>query len=385
MIVPKYVVDESIVNKEIQELNNILNQQRQLKKTLLLYLEKISEGIYNSLNPQDINRIHSFLEEVQKCFDKLKENIANITELKASLESTILNDSYDEFDFAAYNSKSTKLLEKINKDNNTYYSFMDSLFEFINVTFPEVAVENKVEQKEISDIYTAQISAQTDSKETIASEPEEIVSEEAEIPAEEPVEETKAEEIKVEEPVEEVVEETIIEEAPAEEPKAEEVPVEKTPAEEAKVEEPKEEAPANESKPEEDPLDLENVLYISYKNEYARLPYSSEDIEQAFSENPEKYSSIMDIIDQEYTVSLKNYKIDNPSTVYDECYNIAKNTEGYNTLKAIKYANSVKKVPNANPLAIRACKNITNIDLYVKCLSENKLDDFKLFKIIEEK
>ena len=45
MIVPNYVVDQGIIEKEIKELNNILSQQRQLKKTLLLYLEKISEGI----------------------------------------------------------------------------------------------------------------------------------------------------------------------------------------------------------------------------------------------------------------------------------------------------------------------------------------------------
>ena len=67
MIVPKYVVDEKIINNEIKELNNVLKQQRQLKKTLLLYLEKISEGIYNSLNPKDTNQIHTFLDNIQRC------------------------------------------------------------------------------------------------------------------------------------------------------------------------------------------------------------------------------------------------------------------------------------------------------------------------------
>ena len=401
MIVPKYVVDENIVNSEIKELNNILNQQRQLKKTLLLYLEKISEGIYNSLNPQDINRIHSFLEEVQKCFDKLKENIANIIELKSSLETTILNDSYDEFDFAAYNSKSTKLFEKINNDNNTYYAFMDSLFEFINVTFPEVSVEDKVEQKEISDIYTAQISAQTETEETSNDKTVEIT-EEAIIPESENTNEkvsyaeTESIESGIIEPEiteeEAPIVEEIIKEVISEEPivAAEELPVQEAEkSEENKSEEEKEEIKNEPEKVPEEPveepaLDEENVLYISYKNEYARLPYSTEDIERIFSESPEKYSSIKDIIDKEYTVSLKNYKI-NSSSVYDECYNIAKNIEGYNSLKAIKYASSIKRVANANPLVIRACKNIENIDLYIKCLSENKLEDFKLFKIIEEK
>lgn len=62
MIVSKFVIDKNIINNEIKVLNNVLNQQRQLKKTLLLYLEKISEGIYNATDPQDSNSLISCLD-----------------------------------------------------------------------------------------------------------------------------------------------------------------------------------------------------------------------------------------------------------------------------------------------------------------------------------
>ena len=127
------------------------------------------------------------------------------------------------------------------------------------------------------------------------------------------------------------------------------------------------------------------VLFISYKNNYAILPHTTEDLEKAFSDNPEKYSSLQDIIDKEYTISLKDYKIDSSSTVYDECFNIAKNKCNYNSLKAMKFANSAKRIEGANPLIIRACNNVNEVEFYLNCLENNKLDEFNLFKIEEEK
>ena len=82
---------------------------------------------------------------------------------------------------------------------------------------------------------------------------------------------------------------------------------------------------------------------------------------------------------------MDNYKIDSSSTVYDECFNIAKNKCNYSSLKAMKFANSVKRIENVNPLIIRACKDTTEIEFYIDCLENNKLDEFNLFIIKEEK
>lgn len=325
MIVPKYVVDEKIINNEIKELNNVLKQQRQLKKTLLLYLEKISEGIYNSLNPKDTNQIHTFLDNIQRCFDRLKENISKIIELKDYLDSISQSNQYEDLNFLNYNNRCSELMEKINYDNSSYYAFMDSLFEYINVTFPEITVDNNIEQKKMSELYTSQISI------------DELFNEASE--------ETPAKD-------EEMIEEkNIVEEN---------------------------------SMDEETSNSTEKVLFISYKDNYAILPYSTKDLEQFFSSNPEKYSSLQDIIDKEYTISLENYKFDS-SSVYDECMNIAKQSPDYSALKAIKFANNAKKYENANPIIIKACKSLDEIELYLNCLENNNLENFTLFKIVEEK
>ena len=329
MIVPKYVVDENIINNEIKELNNVLTQQRQLKKTLLLYLEKISEGIYNSLNPKDTNQIHTFLENIQRCFDRLKENISKIIELKEYLDSISKTNQYEDLDFLNYNNRCSELMEKINYDNSTYYSFMDSLFAYINVTFPEITVDNNIEQKKMSELYKSQITIDELFNEDQESnnEQEAVVSEDT----------TSTEENKEEVQSQDVTEES------------------------------------NDSE--------ERVLFISYKENYAILPYSTQDLERYFSDNPEKYSSLQDIIDKEYTISLENYT----SSIYDECISVAKKSPDYNTLKAIKFANNAKRIENANPLVIKACRNLDEVEKYLDCLENNTLDSFDLFKIIEEK
>lgn len=354
MIIPDYVINESIVKREINGLNNVLIQQRQLKKTLLLYLEKISEGIYNSSNPQDTDQIHSFLESVQKCFDKLKENMNRIIELKLSLENTIINGNYEEFDYTDYNNKCSKLLEKINLDNSSYYSFMDSLFEYINVTFPEVAVENKPVQQEVSELYTSQI--------TIEDIQNQI--------------EKKFEEIKIEEPTTEEVAEKTTEET------TENVNEENTVQESEKQNAENSSSVESSANPAEEASKPEKVLFISHKKEYAILPYSTADLEKTFSDSPEKYSSLQDIIDKEYTISLKDYKFDS-SSVYEECYNLAKK-ENYNSIKAMMFANNAKKLANVNPIIIRACKTVEEAEFYLKCVENNTLEYFTLFKIVEE-
>ena len=137
MIGSKFTVDENIINNELKNLNNTLDEQRQLKKTLLLYLEKISEGIYNANDPKDDNSLISCLNSIQKSFDNIKKNINEIIDLKKYLENILKSTSNEQYSFDEYNSKYMKLFAKISEDNIFYYSFMESLLKYMEVVFPE--------------------------------------------------------------------------------------------------------------------------------------------------------------------------------------------------------------------------------------------------------
>lgn len=307
MIIPKFIIDQSIINDEIRVLNNILSQQRQLKQTLFLYLEKISEGIYNAADTQDSTSLISCLNSIQKSFENIKENINKILELKKYLEDTFSKDSYDSSYFEYYNNEYMKLFEKISEDNNFYYTFMESLLKYMNVAFPEISINNseiekipKIEKTET--LETSKIKQNIETNNTSHTESSE-----------------------------------------------------------------------------ENAVISERTLFISEKN--AILPYSTCELENYFSDNPEKYSSIQDIIDKEYTISLNEFN-NGAFTRFKETYNLAKNKSKLSVLKSLSLANELFFNSNLDPIIIKACKNINELYIYLSCLEENDLKDFKCFKII---
>ena len=101
-----------------------------------MYLEKISDGIYNASDPTDINSLVSCLDGIKKSFSNIKENINSVIELKQFLENTLKTSGYlNTFDCETYNKTFSELFEKITDDNVFYYSFMESLLKYMDVIF----------------------------------------------------------------------------------------------------------------------------------------------------------------------------------------------------------------------------------------------------------
>ncbi len=321
MIIPKFIIDQSIINNEKVLLNNILAQQRQLKQTLALYLEKISDGIYNATDIQDSTSLVSCLNGIKKSFGNIKDNINQILELKKYLDDSSLT-SYDSSYFENYNKKYMELFEKISEDNVFYYSFMESLLKYMEVSFPESSTNTS----QITNINT-----------------------------------TKDKDVKIED-----------------------VKVFSTNDFEKTAEQPIIETNESNDKEKLNSNKLhERTLYVSSSHNNAVLPYSTIELERCFSTNPEKYNSIQDIIDKEYTVSLK--KFHNPAiSRFKETYNLARNKSNFSLIKSFSLACELFFSSNVDPVIIRACKNVNELYIYLSCLEDNILNEFKCFKIVYE-
>ena len=113
------------------------------------------------------------------------------------------------------------------------------------------------------------------------------------------------------------------------------------------------------------------------------LPYSISELEECFSNNPEKYSCIQDIIDKEYTVSMNTYKNVSFSR-FREAFNLAKNKSNLSFIDALNLANELFFNSNVEPAIIAACRNIDELDIYLSCLEDDELEDFKCFQIIHK-
>ena len=311
MIGSKFILDENIINDELDTLNNILNQQRQLKKTLFLYLEKLSESLSNATDTHDTTSLISCLETIKKNFENIKENIDKIKELKKYLLDSLKLDFFDPIDFEKYNKDFKSLFNKISEDNIFYYTFMESILKHMTVNFPDF---NSNTIKDISN--------------NIELTPN-VVSEK-------------------------VLDETEI----------------------------KNKINKLQNNINHENLHLnENVLLVSEKNKNVVLPYSTVELEIFFSDHPEKYSSIQDIIDKEYTLPLKYYKHAAISR-FKEAFYLARKKSKLSFLKSLSLANEVFFNSNLNPAIITACRNVDELYIYLSCLDDNALDKFNCFKIV---
>lgn len=123
-----------------------------------------------------------------------------------------------------------------------------------------------------------------------------------------------------------------------------------------------------------------DTLIISEVQNKVFLPYKVCELENVLKENSEKYNSIKDVIENEYIVSLDRYK-NSTFSRFKEAYNLMRKKEKASFSKTLDLALELAFKYNLNPAIITACKNLDELDVYLDCLEENELDDFKIFDI----
>ena len=302
----------------------------------------------NDLNKKENLIIDSIVKKIMQITD----SIPTITDFYTT--TTIENSDLPEEEKIDLNISKKPDVE--NTTTNVYDNLKEESKEITNVEENIPLEDNLAIEEEPSLIETLV------EEEVIEENNEEIVpvSDETENVAEEVVEENNEEIAPVSDETEDVAEEVV-----------EEV------AEEIVEEEINEETEFSQEQLEE------KTLVICKDDDIAILPYSFTDLEEFFSDNPEKYSSIQDIIEQEYTVSLKDYE--NTSFArYKEAYKLAKDKSNLSLPQSVTYAKKLLLENDVLPIVIASCKNIDELDNYLDCLDSNKLEDFKYFKIIEK-
>lgn len=125
---------------------------------------------------------------------------------------------------------------------------------------------------------------------------------------------------------------------------------------------------------------IENTLIISETNKNVLLPYTIEELKNILLDDTNSYTSIKEIIDKKFTVPIKRFS-PSPFARWREAYNLAVNREHLSKLKGISLANELFFNYSLHPAIIAACKNIDELDIYLACLEDNCLDDFKYFDI----
>lgn len=123
-----------------------------------------------------------------------------------------------------------------------------------------------------------------------------------------------------------------------------------------------------------------NILIISEKDQKAYLPYKYEDLQKIYKNPNNKYGSIIEIIQNLYVVPLKKFENFSISR-FREAFNLVRHKEHSSFIKALDLAIELMFKHNLNPIIIAACRNLDELDIYLDCLEENELFDFKCFEI----
>ena len=123
-----------------------------------------------------------------------------------------------------------------------------------------------------------------------------------------------------------------------------------------------------------------DTLIVSEKDQKAYLPYKYSDLEKFYSENKDKYSSVEDVINKEYILPLNRFK-HSTSSRFRETINLMLHKEGCSIFKALDLAFELMFKYDLNPIIISACRNLKELDIYLDCLDENELFDFRCFNI----
>ena len=122
----------------------------------------------------------------------------------------------------------------------------------------------------------------------------------------------------------------------------------------------------------------DDTLIISEIDGTVTLPYKVTDLKRILRKNPEKYTSLSDIILDQYTIPLSNYKVSAVAR-FKEAYKLI--MDGTKK-EALKLAVELFSNYSLHPAIITACKNLNELDVYLSCLEFNELDDFRFFKIV---
>lgn len=125
----------------------------------------------------------------------------------------------------------------------------------------------------------------------------------------------------------------------------------------------------------------ENTLIISETKGKVFLPYTIKLLNNTLKNNPDKYTSIEDVVEKEYTLPIDMFK--NPTLArFREGFKLIRKKEKRSIVEAFDLGMELTFNYNLHPAIICACKTLSELDLYLDYLDNKENGKFDCFKII---
>lgn len=125
----------------------------------------------------------------------------------------------------------------------------------------------------------------------------------------------------------------------------------------------------------------ENTLIISETKGKVFLPYTIKSLNDTLKNNPDKYTSIEDVIEKEYTLPIDMFK-NSTLARFREGFKLIRKKEKRSIVEAFDLGMELTFKYNLHPAIICACKTLSELDLYLDYLDNKENGGFDCFKII---
>ena len=123
-----------------------------------------------------------------------------------------------------------------------------------------------------------------------------------------------------------------------------------------------------------------NTLIISEKEQKAYLPFFYSQVKDIYENSKNIYPSLQCVVNDLYVLPLNHFK--NSSIArFRESFRLIREKEKGSIANALDLGLELMFKYELNPIIIAACRNLDELDIYLDCLEENELYDFKCFEI----
>lgn len=125
-------------------------------------------------------------------------------------------------------------------------------------------------------------------------------------------------------------------------------------------------------------------LKVSEKDKKVYLPYTKQDLQEFMADYPNEYPSAKSVVEKEFTEKISIFNNHPALARFREGYYLSKYKESNSTFTALKFAKSIMFRRDLNPTIVAAVRSQKELDDYIDCLDNNRLEDFTHFKITFE-
>ena len=132
-------------------------------------------------------------------------------------------------------------------------------------------------------------------------------------------------------------------------------------------------------------LNLDNLqdnLVLKIYEKRVELPYTKKEVEDFLETYPDNYKTVQDVIAKEFMIHISLFNKHPVLSRFKEAYYLCRTKEMMSVFDSFNYAKSIMFRSEISSYIIAACKSKRQLEDYIYCLENNKLDEYKHFKII---